>query len=500
MEMAGTPPLAEAEHRSESVGSGVESRKRPAAENSAALWGKLRCLDCAATGLVPSTTAAALTCQQCAAQYVTHRCGDVPIPWLFADPDKTRLQWKARYNGFLHGNSMDLERLRQARSVSKGRKLSRQRIDQLLQARERYRNQIVDLLAPLELERINWPADSTALLQSKLPKNQGLSSYTSNIFRDWAWDNGENDALLEAVARVMDADPRSDVGSVLTLGAGACRLPYDVHRRYEPRMSVALDMNPLLLQVASRVIQGETLPLYEFPIAPLNQSSYAVLQACAVPAAITDANFHVVLGDALNLPFAKESFDTIVTPWLIDIVPQDLRVFLPHINECLTDGGVWVNTGSLAFFHRDESWCYSEEEVVELLEESGFELLASERRTIPYLKSPHSAHGRTEDVFSFIARKLRAVDSPRRMPYLPDWVLDTSRPVPASNETAVRSSNHLLTAQILAAIDGKKTIARIGRMLARQYGLGTPETIHAVRQVLINVWEDAMSERADKEN
>ncbi len=496
MEMAGTPPLAE--HRAEPANGAAGHSKRPAADGSAALRAKLSCLACGASGLQSSDTASALSCRNCAAQYPTY--GDAAIPWLFADADKTRLQWKARYNGFLHCNSMDLERLRQARSASKGRKLARKRIDGLLQARERYRNQIVELLAPLELERINWPADSTALLQGKLPKNQGLSSYTSNIFRDWAWDNGENEALLEAVARVIDADPRSDIGSVLTLGAGACRLPYDLHRRYAPARSVALDMNPLLLQIAVRVVRGEPLSLYEFPIAPLNQSSYAVLQECAAPVALPGDNFHFVLADALNPPFAKESFDTIVTPWLIDIVPQDLRAFLPRINQCLVEGGIWVNTGSLAFFHRDESWCYSEEEVVELAEECGFELLASERRTVPYLKSPHSAHGRTEDVFSFNARKVRSVEPPRSTAYLPDWVLDTSRPVPASNETAIRSSNHLLTAQILAAIDGKRTIARIGRMLARQYGLGTQETVHAVRQVLINAWEDAMSEAADREN
>jgi SAM-dependent methyltransferase len=473
--------------------------KEPAAVLAAPAKG-LRCLNCSANGLVGTAANDALVCERCDSRYPVFGCGDDLIPWLFADSRNARLQWKARYNGFLHRNSMELERLRKARAANSGRKMGRGRIKTLLKARESSRKEIVDLLAPLELERIDWPADSTGLLQSKLPRNQGLSSYTSNIFRDWAWDNGENDAQLEAVARVLDADPRDAIGSVLTLGAGAGRLAYDLHRRYTPASSVALDMNPLLLQIASRVIRGETLKLHEFPIAPLNHDSYAVLQECRAPEPLADDNFRFVLGDALDLPFPDASFDTIVTPWLIDIIPQDLRVFLPQLSQKLVNGGVWVNSGSLAFFHHEEAWCYSEEELLELLDECGFELLACERRSLAYLHSPHSAHGRTENILSFSARKVKTVDAPGRQDYLPDWVLDTSLPVPSSPETEIRSSNHLLSAQILAAIDGKRTIGQIGRMLARQYGLGTRETVHAVRQVLTNAWEEIQGDQADREN
>ena len=465
-----------------------------------ALGAGLRCLCCNTNELRSDASNDALVCTSCETRYPVFRCGDDLIPWLFADPRNARLQWKARYNGFLHRNSMELERLRKARSANAGRKKGRERVNTLLKARESSRKQIVDLLAPLDLERIDWPADATGLLQSKLPRNQGLSSYTSNVFRDWAWDNGENDAQLEALSRVLDADPRDAIGSVLTLGAGAGRLAYDLHRRFEPTSSVALDMNPLLLQIASRVIRGETLKLHEFPIAPLNHASFAVCQECQAPEPIADENFHFVLGDALDMPFPDASFDTIVTPWLIDIIPQDLRVFLPQLNCKLVEGGVWVNSGSLAFFHHNEAWCYSEEELRELIEECGFELLACERRSLTYLHSPHSAHGRVEDILSFTARKVRTVDAPDYQRYLPDWVLDTSLPVPSSPETEIRSSNHLLSAQILAAIDGKRTIVQIGRMLARQYGLGARETVHAVRQVLTNAWEEIQDDQTDREN
>ena len=106
------------------------------------------------------------------------------------------------------------------------------------------------------------------MLHNKLPKNQGLSSYSNNVFRDWVWDNGENEALFQAVEKVLHADPRPRIGSLLTVGAGACRLPYDMHRRYSPDLSVALDLNPLLLQVASHVIQGDDVPLISGAFCP----------------------------------------------------------------------------------------------------------------------------------------------------------------------------------------------------------------------------------------
>lgn len=478
-------------------GSPASSEDARAAEALAALCRRLCCPGCSGELVVASAT---LSCDDCENVYPVFRCGDDRVPWLFADPTTARLQWKARYNGFLHSNSMELARLRKARTANSGCKTGRKRINSLLKARESYRKQVVDLLAPLELEHIDWPADSTDMLQGKLPKNQGLSSYTSNIFRDWAWETAENEEQFEAVARVLDADQRSGLGTVLTLGSGAGRLAYDLHRRYAPVASVALDMNPLLVQIASRVSRGETLTLLEFPVAPLNQSCFAVEQRLRAPEPLADNNFHFVLADALNLPAPAESFDTLVTPWLIDIIPQDLRHFLPRLNRSLVPGGIWVNTGSLAFFHHDEAWCYSEEELHELIEACGFEMLRCERRNLSYLCSPHSAHGRRETVLSFAARKIASVPVTEKCQYLPEWIVDTSRPVPSSPETEIRSSNHLLSAQILAAVDGKRTIGQIGRLLARQYGLGTRETVHAVKQVLTHAWEEILSDQANREN
>jgi ubiquinone/menaquinone biosynthesis C-methylase UbiE len=100
-----------------------------------------------------------------------------------------------------------------------------------------------------------------------------------------------------------------------------------------------MDFNPLLMLVAKAVTQGEKLNLYEFPIAPLALEDDAVLRKLAAPEVVGD-NFHLVLGDALRPPYPEKSFDTIITPWLIDIISEDLPVLAARINRLLKKDGI----------------------------------------------------------------------------------------------------------------------------------------------------------------
>ena len=113
---------------------------------------------------------------------------------------------------------------------------------------------------------------------------------------------------------------------------------------------------------ASRIIQGEAISLNEFPIAPLNKQSFFSTQVCKAPNPVKE-NIDYLFSDGMNPSVKAGSFNTIVTPWLLDIIPQNLRDYIPRINQCIEKGGLWINTGSLAFFHKQAEWCYSEEEV-----------------------------------------------------------------------------------------------------------------------------------------
>lgn len=438
-----------------------------------------------------------LACPACDTEFPKFRSGEADIPWLLADPQASLLDWKARYNGFVHKNATEQRRLEAALAERGLGKLTRERISKLLQARKAHPTQIDKLLQPLGLRALQPGEDSRPpdWAHARLPKNQVLDSYYPNIFRDWAWQNGENEAMFRAVDGALRKSDRAGIGKMLTVGAGACRLSYDLHRAWSPELSVVVDINPLLLFLASRVVHGETVPLYEFPIAPLDADSFAVRQQCAAPQALAapaDSGFRLVFANAMTLPFKPASFDALLTPWLIDIVPESLSAFAPRMNQVLKTGGVWLNTGSLAFFHQRESWRYSEEEALEVLEASGFEILSVTRDSLPYLQSPVSAHGRVETVLSFSARKIRDVQPFAPHEYLPQWILDTQKPVPGMPEFVVTSSDHLLRAQVLAAVNGERSVAEIGELVARQYGLSAEEATVAVKRIFVEVCESKL--------
>ena len=463
------------------------------------LVSRLACPACTSSELRPATDDGQLECTRCNARYPLYTSGPASIPWVYRDPESTLLEWKTRFNGFLHSNWAEQSRLRKALKSKSLSKLARSRLELLLEARMTQRIQVSELLSPLDLECVNFDRghDPASLLRSRLPGSQGVSSYYNNVFRDWSWNNGENEQQLEAVQQILAEAGIDELSDVLTIGAGACRLAYDLHAALQPQFSAALDVNPLLLFLASRVIGGETLSMVEFPTAPLNDTSFAVQQECRAPNPLSDGDFAYLFADGLNPPLTDACFDAVVTPWLIDIIPQNLKDFALTVNRVLDTGGIWINTGSLAFFHKDPTWCYSEAEVLALAEHCGFEILATERRQLPYLQSPHSAYWRTENVLTFCARKIEVVEETRHFRYLPEWMVDSGCAVPSRPEFSVCSSDHLLRAQILAAIDGQRSIDDIATSLAREYGLRQLEAKNAVHRIILEVYETHVVQQED---
>jgi Methyltransferase domain len=67
------------------------------------------------------------------------------------------------------------------------------------------------------------------------------------------------------------------------------------------------------------------------------------------------AAFVLVLADGLDPPFADASFDTVLTPWFIDQVPDDVRLLTGAIHRVLKPSGCWVNHGPLLLSR--QHWC-----------------------------------------------------------------------------------------------------------------------------------------------
>lgn len=410
------------------------------------------------------------------------------IPWLFAEPDASLGEWRNRLHFALQQLSTDAKRLKSDLKSDTLPALTRQRLEKQLKAADEHRSALRQILAPVGVQSAQASYESYLALRTRLPTDQGISTYYGNIHRDWAWGDEENAASLVQISAVTDGGKA--LGNTLVLGAGACRLAYDIHAELDTEFSVAMDFNPLLLLIANTVMQGGKQELYEFPIAPKSIDDFAVLRTLSAPQPVDD-RLQLVFGDALRPPFASGIFDTVVTPWLIDIVDEDLPVQAARINQLLKPGGRWINFGSLAFSHADQSRCYSTEETLDLVEKAGFGAPQVKEEEIPYMCSPASRHGRRENVLTFAARKTGKIKAPARHKALPDWIVTAKEPVPLSQSFRNQAMSTQIYAFIMSLIDGKRTITDMAKILEQQKLMTAAEAVPAIRTFLTRMYDDA---------
>ena len=274
----------------------------------------IACPRCDKTPLEASDDA--LHCKACKVDFPVWE----DMPWMFTEPQAALGEWRGRLQFSLQQLSHEiagLDKELQAKAISP---LAKRRVERYKKAVETHRRSLQKLLQPVEMQSLQGNYESYLALRTRLPTDQGLNTYYPNVHRDWAWGEEENAASMKQIRAVLH--DHADLGNVLVLGAGAGRLAYDIHTQLNCTATVAMDFNPLLMLVAKAVTSGEKLSLYEFPIAPLALDDDAVLRKLAAPE-VVDENFHLVFGDARRPPFPDASFDTVGTPWLIDIISED---------------------------------------------------------------------------------------------------------------------------------------------------------------------------------
>lgn len=409
------------------------------------------------------------------------------VPWLFAEPVAALAEWRGRLHFSLQRGERELAELKHALEQDDLRAATRERIERLAAAVEDHGQRLRTLLAPLELGAFTASYAAHLALRTRLPPDQGLTTYYANVHRDWAWGEAENEA---SAAIVDEALGSAAIGHMLVLGAGAGRLSYDLHQRRKPAVTAALDFNPLLMLLADRVTSGETVELYEFPIAPRSAAEQAVLRTLAAPAPAAPGLVHV-LADAHRPPFRRAAFDAVVTPWLVDILPEPFDTQCARINALLGDDGVWANFGSLSFHDPDPALRYGVDECVAALEDNGFANVEVSEHELPYMCSPASRHGRREKVVSWRAvKKSRAGKVPRHQA-LPDWIVRGEQPVPLNDSFRTQAMATRVHAFIMSLIDGRRSIKDIANVMVEQRVLAPEEAEPAIRAFLIKMFDDS---------
>lgn len=425
-----------------------------------------------------------------------HRCGSCKtefpsiggIPWLFAHPDAAVGEWRNRLHYELQRLATETGRLEEELRDDALHPLTRKRLGIELDALAAQRGALQKLLAPIHFRSVQGSYDTHLALRTRLPVEQGLYTYYANVHRDWAWGDEENEAALAQIRTVVKNGDQ--FGNLLVPGAGAGRLAYDLHMQFAPARTIALDFNPLLLLVGDAVTRGEELELHEFPIAPKSQEDVAVRRRLRAPEPVTDG-FFPVLGDVLRAPFRSAAFDTIVTPWLIDVITEDLPVLAARLNRLLRNGGRWINFGSLAFARPEHAQRYGPEETLAIIEEAGFGDPYVREAAIPYMCSPASRHGRRETVFTFSVTKRSEAAAPPRHKALPDWLVTGKEAVPLLPSFRTQAMSTRIYAYVMSLVDGRRSIEDMAKLMEREKLMTSEEAIPAIRGFLTRMYDDS---------
>ena len=425
----------------------------------------------------------AFSCPSCQLQFPIHD----DVPWLVPDPDATRFEWRNRWQMALQQLELRQRGAREA-IANASVPAPRDRLTNLAVGYAAQHRALKGLLKSLGLAR---PADLTTYLalKTRLPPHMGLTSYNANVFRDWCWGDSENESSADAVRSVLG---KQAVGSMLILGAGAGRLAYDLHRAPDrlERLTVALDINPYLTTILKKLVGGESLQQIEFPLAPKTGDGSAIERRLRAPEPLEDS-FEVILGDALHPPFLAESFDVVLTPWLIDVLDAPPESLLHEVNRLLKPGGRWVFHGSLAFNRADVCDDINLEELKGLAEACGFGVFECVETRMPYLDCPDSRHGRLEEVLTMSADKLSCELPPERHQNLPDWIVEGHESVPLLPAFKSQAMATRIHAFIMSMIDGKRTIGDMAVLMEQQQLMEKADAEPAIRGFLIKMFDEA---------
>lgn len=417
-----------------------------------------------------------LACQGCHKRFPN--VGGMPV--LTRDPETWVANWRYRIADFVQDSEHARDTILAQLATTEPLPLTRQRLERLRERLLEHRARLLALTSAAGLEPESRQADELA----PVPGEGSITAYYHQIHRDWGWDQEGNREVDEALAEVNAVLPEdTSFGTTLVLGAGAGRLAYELHRRHAATLTLALDLNPLPFLVASKLMAGEALELFEFPIRPPTLDQVAVSRR--LPARDRPEGLHLLFADGLAPPVRPASIDTVITPWFIDQVPMDLATLLPTLRELLAEGGQWLNHGPLVYHpgHTKLVHRYGEDEVIALCEQAGLRIEAQRTTRLRYMQSPVGSQGRTERVMSFRAVPAAGARRPIATEAV-GWRHDPDVPVPRFTGLDGYQAPHPMFAAIAELVDGERTARQIAQLMTTRHGLPADAALEGVMAAL----------------
>jgi hypothetical protein len=423
----------------------------------------LACPRCAEGAL--DLVANSLRCQRCQIRYPFVGT----IPCLVPDPPLWRSLWLARLAEFVSETRATLDRWRAEADAAAPLPRTRARVERVIAACDDQRARVEALFEELK------EGDPQLLPTSPWSSGNPVLEFSENLFRDWVWGDKEAELTRALAARLLPEEP----GRLAVYGAGAGRLALDLHRSLRPTATWALDLNPLPLLVAERLLRGEVVTLPEFPVAPHAEEEVVIMRQLRGPAAVGEG-FSFAFADALHPPLAAGSVDAVLTPWFVDATGRDFRETAAAVNRVLRPGGIWVNLGPLRF-KQGLVESYTIEEIWDLVGASGFDLGERGRDDLPYFDSPVSGSRRIETVFWFAARKVAEASAFASPDDTPPWIADASLPIPLTPQLVALGQKSVFAGSVISLIDGGRSLSEVANEMGRLWGFDSARILEQLR-------------------
>jgi hypothetical protein len=430
--------------------------------NTAALTAGLCCPRCAEGAL--ELVANSLRCGRCQTRYPFIGT----IPCLMEDFALWRSLWLGRLAEFVSDTEATLQTWR-AELDGAATARTRARMERVIAACEDQRRSVELFFEELQ------PGERQLLPTRPESASNPVLELSENLFRDWVWGEKELELTRGLLAKLAD----QPLGRLAVLGAGAGRLAVDVHQTLQPTETWALDLNPLPLLVAEKLIRGETVELPEFPVAPHGEDDVVISRRLRCPFQLREG-FSFLFADALRPPFAAHSLDTVLTAWFVDATGRDFREIAAVINRILRPGGLWLNLGPLRFKHSLAS-NYTIEEIWDLVAASAFELGQRGRDDVPYFDSPVSGSRRIETVFSFAARKTGEANPFASPSAVPPWIADASLAIPLTPRLTALGRRSVFAGSVISLIDGTRSLTEVAAEMGRLWGFDATRILEQLR-------------------
>ncbi len=329
------------------------------------------------------------------------------IPFACADGPTMAAGWARDLAALLGQYDREIDAIVRAR-VAVSATISDRRIQRMIDGIAHQRSALAQLFADAGLA----PAAAPPLAPGR---TSPLLAGWRQILRDWAWDDRSEEARIgaDAVCDALRGAGVGELGEMVVLGAGAGRMPYELHLRFNSRLSLLLDINPIPALVGHRVIGGQTIELVEFPSTPVEPTDAATTWALRRRGPPV-SGLYFAFDDARAPALPDAAFDTLLTCWYIDQVDQPFADLIAVVRRLLRPGGLWINTGPLVYRRRAVVDRLSLTELLTTVTARGFAALHVDSASRRFLCSPVAGDGRIERVHTMLWRRDATIEPSRR--------------------------------------------------------------------------------------